>query len=282
LIEPNAECDVRAFLIDHINDVQAAWALAHGVLIIAAHHRAQLVLLPLSLFSRAMECRSRVLWEVIPTAREMLREWFEIDEYFGDSAEIRNCSNVVSVHFLAHKKHNAFYRYVIVTAFAFSPFDWSEIRATEQDFQTQGEIVSIGEPPFGSEMQQEFQRVLGLQETPHTEDSDLHQFLLHSGAQDIDDKDLQDPIDPELISDAPLPPDPDGDSFQTILQDEFALARVQRMGRNRMAGILGRSECPSIIKAVTSGMSQTQSFISSSLVTHSDEYCCRLMTFGMW
>jgi hypothetical protein len=43
--------------------------------------------------------------------------------------------------------------------------------------------------------------------------------------QDIDDTELQDPIDPELISNPPLRPDPDRDSFQTILQGEFALAR---------------------------------------------------------
>jgi hypothetical protein len=32
-----------------------------------------------------------VLWEVIAEAREVLREWSEIDEYFGDLAEIKNC-----------------------------------------------------------------------------------------------------------------------------------------------------------------------------------------------
>jgi hypothetical protein len=48
---------------------------------------------------------------------------------------------------------------------------------------------------------------------------------------DIDDTELPDQIDPALISDSQLLPDPDPDSFQTILQDEFGLARVQRLER---------------------------------------------------
>jgi hypothetical protein len=49
-------------------------------------------------------------------------------------------------------------------------------------------------------MRHELQRVFALQETPHTGDSDRHQFLLDSGVRDIDDTELQDPIDPELIA----------------------------------------------------------------------------------
>jgi hypothetical protein len=105
LIERNGSCDILAFLIDEINDVQTALALRDRAPIIAAHHRAHLVLFPLSVFSRAMECRSHLLWEVILEAREVPREWSEVYEYFGDLAEIRNCLNIVSAHFLARLKH---------------------------------------------------------------------------------------------------------------------------------------------------------------------------------
>jgi hypothetical protein len=70
-----------------------------------------------------MECRSRVLLEVLPAAREGRRKWFQIDEYIGDSAEIRNCLPVVTTHFSAYLKRNVFD--VISTAFAFSPFGHS-------------------------------------------------------------------------------------------------------------------------------------------------------------
>jgi hypothetical protein len=76
-----------------------------------------------------MECRSRVLLEVLPAARGVLREWFQIDEYIGDSPEIRNCLHVVTTHFSVYLKRNVFD--VILTAFAFSPFGRSGIRATE-------------------------------------------------------------------------------------------------------------------------------------------------------
>jgi hypothetical protein len=55
-----------------------------------------------------MECRSGVLLDVLPAARELLREWSQIDEYIGDSAEIRNCLHVVAMHFSAHLKRNVF------------------------------------------------------------------------------------------------------------------------------------------------------------------------------
>jgi hypothetical protein len=153
--------------------------------------------------------RSRVLWEVLPVMDEALGELSQIYKYFRDLAAIRNCLHVASAHFFPRLKRNAFD--IILTAFAFSPFNCSEIRATSQGLETQGEIVSIGEATFVSEMRQEFQRVFDVQETSHTEDSDLHQFLLPSGVHDIDDTELRDPIDPKSISDCPLPPDPDRD-----------------------------------------------------------------------
>jgi hypothetical protein len=141
-------------------------------------------------------------------------------------------------------------------AFAFSPFGCSEIGATEQGFQRQGEIVSIGEPPFGSEIRQEFQQVLGLQGTSNTEDSDLHQFQLHSGVQDMNDTESQDTFDPALISDPPLRLDPDRDPFQTIFS---------AWGEIGWMGFLDEVNAPSIIKAAISGPNQIQSSISSSL-----------------
>jgi hypothetical protein len=41
-----------------------------------------------------MECRYRALWKVLPAAREVLRESYQIPDNRGDSAEIRNCLNV--------------------------------------------------------------------------------------------------------------------------------------------------------------------------------------------
>jgi hypothetical protein len=83
-----------------------------------------------------MECRSRVLSEVLPAGRAVLRESSQIHEYFGDSAEIRNCLNVVTAHFFARLKSNAFN--ITLTQFAFSPFGRSEIRATEQTLPDAG------------------------------------------------------------------------------------------------------------------------------------------------
>jgi hypothetical protein len=64
-----------------------------------------------------------VLLEILPAAGGVLREWSQIDEYFGDSAEIINCLHVVTTHFAAHLKRNVFD--AISTAFAFSPFGHS-------------------------------------------------------------------------------------------------------------------------------------------------------------
>jgi hypothetical protein len=61
-----------------------------------------------------------------------LREWSQIHDFFGHPPEIINSLDIATAHFLAHLRRNVFD--LIVTAFAFSSLDRSEIRATEQDF----------------------------------------------------------------------------------------------------------------------------------------------------
>jgi hypothetical protein len=49
-----------------------------------------------------------VLWDVIPAAHEVLPEWSEINGYFGDLAELRNCSTRVTADFVGSLNRSAF------------------------------------------------------------------------------------------------------------------------------------------------------------------------------
>jgi hypothetical protein len=83
-----------------------------------------------------MESRRRILAQVIPAAREVLREWSELISVFSDNEVITGCVNVLTAHFLARFRRNSFE--IVVTSFALSPLGRAEIRAREQGFQTHG------------------------------------------------------------------------------------------------------------------------------------------------
>jgi hypothetical protein len=87
-----------------------------------------------------MEYQSRMLCDVIPAAREVMHEWSEIYEFFGDALEITNSFYIATALFLERLRRNAFD--LILTAFAFSSLGRSEIRATEQGFQRHNPINS--------------------------------------------------------------------------------------------------------------------------------------------
>jgi hypothetical protein len=91
--------DVLAFFIDHLTEVQTTLGLADQSLRTAAYYRAHLVLLPLSLFSRAMEIRPCMLCEDIPAAQEAVRQWSCIYHFFGESAKVMGCLDDVTAHF---------------------------------------------------------------------------------------------------------------------------------------------------------------------------------------
>jgi aspartate-semialdehyde dehydrogenase len=114
----------------------------------------------------------------------------------------------------------------------------------EQGFRTQGKITAPGELAFVNEMQQEFQRVLTLQETFHIDGPDLQHPVLYMESQNIDMVTFEDSVDPELISNPVLPPDPDDELFQKSLQSELIVPLPQRLARNLIDGILGRVQGP--------------------------------------
>jgi hypothetical protein len=168
--------DVLVFLIDHFTEVQTTFGLAARSLRRAAYCRVYLLLLPLSLFSQVMGVRSRMLCQVIPATQEVLPQWSCIYDFFGDTAEVIDCLNVVTAHFLACLSRDAFD--VILTAFAFSSVGRSEICMAEQGFRMQSKIIAPGELAFVNERRQELQRVLTLQERLHIDGPDLQHPVL--------------------------------------------------------------------------------------------------------
>jgi hypothetical protein len=80
--------DVLGFILKHLNSVQTALHVADELLISVTCIHLYILFLPLALFFRAMETRSRLLAEVIPAAREVLHEWSEAWNFFGDSPAV--------------------------------------------------------------------------------------------------------------------------------------------------------------------------------------------------
>jgi hypothetical protein len=93
------------------------------------------------------------------------------------------------------------------------------------------------------EMRKEFQRVLSLCEALRA-DFESAQHLFCSGSHESDDPESQDPTGPNCISNPVLPPDPDAESFQDVLQEELAIPLSERLRRNLIDGILLRVEEP--------------------------------------
>jgi hypothetical protein len=93
-----------------------------------------ILFLPLILFSRALETRSRFLVDVIPAAREVLREWPKAWNFFGDCPAITGGLDILTAHFPARLRMNAFD--AILKAYSLAPYGRTDIRRREAGFQT--------------------------------------------------------------------------------------------------------------------------------------------------
>jgi hypothetical protein len=78
------------------------------------------------------------------------------------------------------------------------------------------------------EVREEFQPVLSLHEALPA-DFEPAQHLFCPGFHENDDSESQDPIDSNDISNPALPPDPDVESFQDLLQKELAIPLSGRL-----------------------------------------------------
>jgi hypothetical protein len=83
-------------------------------------------------------------------------------------------------------------------------------------------MSAIEEHPFVAEMREEFQQVLSLHEAFHA-DFEPAQPLFRSRFHESGNPESQDPIDPIYISNLVLPPDPDIESLQGLLQEGLAV-----------------------------------------------------------
>jgi hypothetical protein len=160
--------DILGFIINYYPFVHDVLELIDGEEIASLYRPVHLLLLPLSLFSRVMETRSRILANVIPAAQEVLREWGQLLSVCSDNQGIVDCLDLLSAHFLARLRMNSFC--IILTAFALSPVGRAEIRIREQGFQTQGEIDPVPTPSFVEKMQTEF--ALPLETMSHVQLAD--------------------------------------------------------------------------------------------------------------
>jgi hypothetical protein len=133
--------DVLGLVLKHLNSVQTLFHSADEPLILVTCIHLYILLLPPALFSRAMETRSRLLAEVIPAAREVLREWSEAWNFFGDSPAVTGCLNILTTHFLERLRMNAFD--TILTAYNLSPHSRTDIWPREAGFQTAGPIDKL-------------------------------------------------------------------------------------------------------------------------------------------
>jgi hypothetical protein len=219
--------------MSHLEDVQTVRNLADEPLLDETCGLVYLVMLPLALFSRAMEGRSRILGEAIPAAQEVLREWSELLDFFGDRADLRELLNVVTAHFLARLRGNSFN--VMLTAFALTFNGRAQIRDHERSIQTTGPIAPPSVPPFVSKMQAAFEQ--GRTAYQHLAESDPVE--INAVLKEIDDADS---VDPEAINVSELPNDTK--SFKKRLAEEFDVPLVDRLLRNLLDGILDCVQVP--------------------------------------
>jgi hypothetical protein len=243
--------DILGFIINHYPSVHDMLHLIDGEDIASLYRPVHLLLLPLSLFSRVMETRSRILADVIPAAQEVLREWGQILSVFSDNQGIVECLDLVSAHFLARLRRNSLC--TILTAFALSPFGRAEIRIREQGFQTQGETDPVPTPSFVEKMQTEFAHALETVRHPQLSDEDIHQPAVSTGPQDLIDAtgdsagaEPTDFVEPEEIVIAECPPEPvgiTGDlSFSELLQHERTIRLQERIDRDLLDTIIPVAE----------------------------------------
>jgi hypothetical protein len=241
--------DILGFLINHYFEVHEVLQLIDPADILRVYRPAYLLLLPLSLFSRAMETRKRILAHVIPAAREVLREWAELFQVFNDKQAIVDCLDVLTAHFLARLRRNSFDK--ILTALGVSPRGRAEIRTREQGFQTHGEIVPCTTPKFIAKMQSEFRFALHplpngqLREgsgDPSAVSQGPADFNVIAAMGDAHPAGPTDFVDVDDLVQTEPPPEPEDDpnepSFLTLLGEEQHISLFDRLGRDLIEGII--------------------------------------------
>jgi hypothetical protein len=235
--------DILGFICRHFESIQTFLVLADTAQIPVTYAQAHILLLPLALFSRVMETRSRLLADVIPAAREVLREWREIKELFGDSDLIVDCLQHLTAHFLARFRSNAYD--TMLTAFALTPFGRGEIRLKEQGYQTHGPVEELSEPPFVQEMHAEFQTCLADHQMGlllrEEESSQPRLDEVVAGYPLAADNDR---VDIERMEDSIPPEDPSPEHFRELLDQEQGTSLDMRLNRDFIDGILTRIENP--------------------------------------
>jgi hypothetical protein len=132
--------DVLRFIFDRIDDVNAV-LIAHDLPIVPDELKELYwLLLPLKLFSLSMENRSRKLHEVLPLAKEVMREYQEIRviSIIASSSEDIEILDKLTAHFVARLRINAFED--TVTAWVLSIDGRERIRTKEARFNGEVEV----------------------------------------------------------------------------------------------------------------------------------------------
>jgi hypothetical protein len=240
--------DVLQFILRHLAEAQSIFEIANKPPIPSHFGLAYLLLLPLWLFSRVMETRSCILGDVIPVAQEVLREWSEINGFFGDQEIVADCLNVLTANFLARLRRNAFD--MILTAFAMTPRGRSHIRLAEYGFRTRGDVSAIPEGEFVLKMQHAFAHAMDVQQNKPFLDDEQRPAPPEFADELSQGGDVLNRIDEDCLDDAQLPFDSDVLGFKEVLEEEFAISLDERLNRNLADGILVRIREPIIRQAL--------------------------------
>jgi hypothetical protein len=215
----------------HIDDVQTALRIAEAPLIPETYGLVYLIMLPLPLFSRAMETRPRILGEVIPAAQEALREWSRTVEFLSDRLEVREGLDVVTAQFLTRLRWNSFE--IMQTSFALTLIGRAQIREKEHGFQTTGPIHTVPELQFVSEMRAEFTQAMEAHQLLNDErPAEVHPVAVRMKALD--------PIELDGISGAGLPESTP--RFLALIEEELNAALAARLNRDLLDGLLDAAQ----------------------------------------
>jgi hypothetical protein len=126
--------DVLTFVLRYRDDVNSVRSALSRDPIPRTFKRLYWILLPLKLFSLAVEAKDRKLHEIIPLSREVLREFQTVRTLLGSDDDDLHILDVVSAHFIARLRINAFD--TILTAWVLSVEGREWLRAEETNFLT--------------------------------------------------------------------------------------------------------------------------------------------------
>jgi hypothetical protein len=125
--------DVLTFILRYRDDVNSVRSAVFHSPLPKTFKRLHWVLLPLKLFSLAVEAKDRKLHEVIPLSREVLRQFQIVRSLLMDDEDL-HILDVVTAHFIARLRVNEFD--AILTAWVLSVEGREWLRAEEKNFLT--------------------------------------------------------------------------------------------------------------------------------------------------